>query len=277
MSLDNVPLQRCRLCSGSLSRKFSLAVLGKYDVDYLNCEVCKSLQTAKPFWLDETYGGTLPNLDCGAARRALRTCSLIFLASTILGLGQRCRLLDFGGGDGFVCRYLRDIGFDAFVYDKYCKNVYAEGFSKEPGGAYDVVSAIEVLEHLAEPNIELSMIFSLRPSAVIVSTDLYRGQGHAWKYLGPEQGGHVFFYSENALKLIATRYGYTAILHDSSTVFVRERVSRLRRAALALSLRPIGLLLGRLWLQLIRPSRSDEVAARQSQKPDPEVPPLPSA
>jgi hypothetical protein len=259
--LTDAANQCCRLCGGGLCKKFTKRLLGKYDVDYLECEHCLSLQTTEPFWLSETYGGTLPNLDYGAARRAMRTCALVLMSTAILGISRKSRVLDFGGGDGFVCRLLRDTGFEAYVFDRYAKNAYAHGFSREPSDRYDVVCAIEVFEHLATPNVELAVIFSSQPQVVVIATDSYHGQGPDWPYIGSDQGGHVFFYSAKAMSLIGARYGYNVLSHDSSTIFFKGPISRIRRAALALSLRPLGLLFGRLWAQLIRPRRDTSQSA----------------
>ena len=45
----------CRLCSGETSFVFNHKVLNKFDVKYYRCSNCESLQTEKPYWLDEAY------------------------------------------------------------------------------------------------------------------------------------------------------------------------------------------------------------------------------
>ena len=246
----------CRLCEGGVERQFTLRVLGKYDVDYLRCAECGSLQTVAPFWLGETYGGDLQNLDTGAARRAARTCAIILLATTVLGIPRTASVLDFGGGDGLVCRMLRDAGYDSYVYDKYAKNFYADGYAGHPDRGYDVVCAVEVLEHLAVPTRELDMMFSALPQLVMIATDRYHGQGPEWPYLGSDQGGHVFFYSDEAMAFVAKRYGYDLVTYGTTAVFVKRRLSRWRRAALSAALRSGSLLAGRMWLQFLRPQRA---------------------
>lgn len=245
----------CRLCGFPVDKRLSLRVLDKYDVDYLVCQNCESLQTSTPFWLSETYSGLLPNLDFGAARRALRSCAVVLLASKTLAMSRSSQLLDFGGGDGFVCRSLKDVGFRAFVYDKFATNTYADGFRGNPDEQYDIVCAFEVWEHLERPNEEIERLFSKRPKLVIVSTELYEGQGSDWGYLGPGQGGHVFFYSKQAMSLIASKYGYDLLQRDSTVIFSRSTIPFWRRFSLTCALSPGGLLLGRLWIQAIRPHR----------------------
>ena len=245
----------CRLCGGVTEHKFSLRVLNKYDVGYWSCNSCLSLQTDDPFWLSETYGGTLPNLDTGAARRALRTCAITLLAAKVLRVPMTARLLDFGGGDGLTCRLLRDSGIDAYVYDKYVNNFYADGYSGNPNANYEIICAIELLEHLRQPALEIGHIFSNYPEIVIISTELYKAQGSDWAYLGPAHGGHVFFYSMQALKLLAERHNYTLFMQNNTAIFARGQPPRWQRILLSLILRPEVLLGGRIWMQTIRPRR----------------------
>jgi hypothetical protein len=179
----------------------------------------------------------------------------VLLSASILSIGRSSTIMDFGGGDGFVCRLLRDLGFDAVVYDKYVKNTYAEGFQGSLGRRAQVITCFEVWEHLSRPSEEIGVLFSSEPDLVVVSTDIYRRQGPGWPYLGSSQGGHVFFYSEQAMKLIAAKYGYNVITRDSTTIFSRARISLWRSLALNQALSPAGLLLGRLWSQLLRPQQ----------------------
>jgi hypothetical protein len=72
----------------------------------------------------------------------------------------------------------------------------------------------------------------------------------------------VFFYSEDALRLVAERFGYTLISHGPTAVFSREGISPIQRLGLAFALSSVGLLLGRIWLQLIRPQRMNDEPTR---------------
>ncbi len=247
--------ESCRLCGSATETKFTLKVLDKYSVGYMECLHCEAMQTSAPSWLGETYSGQLPNLDVGAARRALRSCAVILLATEILRIPRGSTLMDFGGGDGFVCRLLRDLGFKSFLYDKYASNNYAYGYAADPSQHYDIITCFEVWEHLPMPSQDIAYLFSKSPSLLVVSTDIYEGQGPDWGYLGPDQGGHVFFYSKKAMKYLGQKFGYDVVTRDSTTVFSKAPLKGWQSAALNFALGPLGLLIGRLWMQLIKPQR----------------------
>jgi hypothetical protein len=117
-------------------------------------------------------------------------------------------VIDFGGGDGLLCRLLRDYGINCFVADKYAEPKYAPGFALPTFKAPQSKLAFEVLEHLPNPANDLEALFDGEPSALLLSTMLYLGEGPQWSYLSPETGQHVFFYSRKAIDLIATQRGY---------------------------------------------------------------------
>lgn len=209
----------CRLCGGPTAACFVLAVMAKYRVEYLRCERCGSLQTEKPYWLGEAYAHNLSHLDTGAAQRNTNNLAACYAVAKLFGLRK---VLDMGGGDGLLCRLLRDYGINCFVKDKYAAPSYAQGFSEPDFDQPDLVIASELLEHLADPGAELDEIFGPRPPVLLVTTAIYSGQGTEWWYLAPEAGQHVFFYSRSALELIATRYGYALLLSGGFILFIRK-------------------------------------------------------
>ncbi len=218
--------ERCRLCGGGLSSRFVLRVIGKYDVQYFQCLGCHSLQTESPYWLQEAYAQNLSNLDTGAVQRNLRNLAACY---AIARLFQVRNALDFGGGDGLLCRLLRDYGINCFVRDKYARPGYAQGFTEPDFRRPDLVIAFEVLEHLTDPASELDELFEADPPVVLVSTDLFSTQAQDWWYLAPESGQHVFFYSRRALELIAAKYRYELLVSGNFILFVKaERLTRPR-------------------------------------------------
>ena len=65
-------------------------------------------------------------------------------------------------------------------------------------------------------------MFSLNPQVLFVSTGIYTNEQSDWWYLAPESGQHIFFYSREALHLIANKYGYRLLLTNGDFIlFVR--------------------------------------------------------
>jgi glycosyltransferase involved in cell wall biosynthesis len=83
------------------------------------------------------------------------------------------------------------------------------------------VTCFEVLEHLPNPVEDLKEIFSFQPDILIATSECYHGQGASWPYLSVENGQHVFFYSAEALGMIAQQYGYGVVSSGVTHVFYR--------------------------------------------------------
>lgn len=210
---------RCRLCEGALAERFSLRVLAKHDVAYLQCEQCRSLQTEPPYWLDEAYrDNNLSNLDTGAVQRNLQNLAACWSIAKLLGLRN---VLDLGGGDGLLCRLLRDYEINCYVRDRYAKPTYAQGFENPDFATPELIVAFEVLEHYPHPRDDLDVVFNRGCKAVLVSTAIYTNQGNDWWYLAPEAGQHVFFYSRAGLELVARKYGYDLLISGGYLLFLR--------------------------------------------------------
>lgn len=199
----------CRLCEGNSKFQFTKKLLNKYWVDYFKCTKCGSLQTENPFWLPEAYEkGNLVEIDTGAFQRNLQNLAASFLIAKLIGAKS---IFDFGGGDGLLCRMLRDYGLNVFVSDKFAQNTYAKGFDANETQKPNLILAFEVFEHFADPYFDLNEIFELNPKAVLATTGIYKNQPSDWWYLTPATGQHVFFYSETSLRNLASTYGYRLI------------------------------------------------------------------
>ena len=211
----------CRLCAGSLSSRFSLEVLRQHKVAYYACDCCHSLQTETPYWLHEAYAKNLASLDTGALQRNINNFVVCYAIARLFDVRTA---VDYGGGDGLLCRFMRDHSFDCYTHDKFASPSYAQGFAAPPALRPDLLTAFEVLEHLAHPSTELQEIFSFAPKYLLVSTDLYTGQGPDWWYLAPDAGQHVFFYSPQAITMIAQRFGYSVAQAGAQLLFLRKDV-----------------------------------------------------
>lgn len=212
----------CRLCGGKLDPQFRLLLLGQYDVGYFRCESCGSLQTERPYWLEQAYrANNLSHLDTGAAQRNLHNLAACWSIAKLLHL---VNVLDVGGGDGLLCRLLRDYELNCFVRDKYASPTYAQGFEVPDFAQPDMIVAFEVMEHYAEPRKDLQELFAERPKAVLASTGIFDAQGSDWWYLAPDSGQHVFFYSKSALQLIARTHDYELVMSSGYLLFLRRGV-----------------------------------------------------
>ncbi len=225
----------CRLCPGIATWAFSTLILGKHEIGFYVCRDCGSLQAQEPYWLAESYSTTHGSIDPGSARRTLDCFALVHAVARLF----KCRTtLDFGGNTGLLCRLLRDRGHDAYTYDPHVTAMYAPQFIGTPSDSFDLVSAFEVIEHFSHPAKDLERIFGARPRVVIASTELYAGQNAEWWYLTPQEGQHVFFYTERAINLIAARYQYEVLIGKSFFLFSRNPLSSLQRLVLSRFLRP---------------------------------------
>ena len=218
----------CRLCGGSAGRQFVKIVLRKYQVAYYLCGQCGSLQTDEPYWLDEAYrSGNLADIDPGPFMRSINGMTVLYISAKMIGLPPRPRVVDFGGGGGLLCRMLRDIGFDAYVSDRYATNTLARGFD-DTGANPDLICAFEVAEHFSDPREGMAEILGRGARVCVVGTETYRGQGEDWQYLSPLSGQHVFFYSESGMRALSACHGYHYERVGNLHYFLAEPLGRLR-------------------------------------------------
>lgn len=242
--------EKCRLCGGTTSVAFPMTVMRRYDVTLFRCVVCGSLQTERPFWLAEAYSSAIAIMDTGAVQRNLVCQAGISAVAHVFGVRGRC--LDFGGGTGLLCRLLRDLGHDAYVYDRYAQPEYARAFRVESldrsAPAVELLSCIEVFEHLEAPAEQLAELFALSPTVLVATTIPYGGEGPGWWYLSPDTGQHIFFYSRTALKQVAVQFGYAYFAAGPFHIFSKLRIGPIKRALLRCLLSNSGLRLGRIWI-----------------------------
>jgi hypothetical protein len=210
----------CRLCGGAVQILFSQKVLGKFDVSYQKCSDCHSLQTENPYWLEEAYKkNNLSSTDTGAAQRNLHNLAACYTISKLL---KAKNVIDIGGGDGLLCRLLRDYKINCYVKDKYAKATYGQGFTEEDFVTPDLIIGFEVLEHYQNPMSDLDNLFIRQPRAVMLSTSIFTNEKQDWWYLSPASGQHVFFYSKNAMAMIAKKYNYDLVISGGFILFVKN-------------------------------------------------------
>jgi hypothetical protein len=200
------------------------------------------LQTETPYWISEAYVSNLAILDTGAAQRNLANLAATYIVSHVLRLND---VLDYGGGDGLLCRLLIDYEINCFVNDKYATATYARAFADPNFTRPGILLAFEVFEHFENPQVDFEMLFKTNPDVLITSTGIFTGQNADWWYLTPETGQHLFFYSKNALGMIAHRYGFKPIFCSNYILFARARHATPIKAAV------LHLLLNRFSVRMV--------------------------
>lgn len=238
----------CRLCASPTQTRFHLRMLGKHEVAFSECTHCVSLQTEQPYWLDEAYGDkNLSNLDTGAARRNIHNMAACYAITKLFNLHN---VIDIGGGDGLLCRMLRDLNINCYVKDKYATPIYAQGFTEQDFAKPDLVIGFEVIEHFANPQSDLEDLFRYQAKAILLSSSIYSNQGNDWGYICPESGQHIFFYSQTALEWIAKKYQYALVVNGDFILFLKQ-ASAFKKLLARLLLSKLVCRLMRAWVVLL--------------------------
>ena len=97
----------------------------------------------------------------------------------------------------------------------------------------DIVTSFELFEHLPDPESALKEILAFEPKLWIFSTQIYDGQDQSWKYLGPDLGRHVFFYSAAGLRKFVGENGFEFLSGRDMHLLIRRGGHRYLQGALA--------------------------------------------
>jgi SAM-dependent methyltransferase len=204
----------CAICGGMLVGHFEGVILERIPVQYHLCTRCHSLMLPEPAWLDEAYARKwTPDPDAGSLRRSLVVYRVIRRLRAAGLLQSRFRALDVGSGKGELLRLLLDEDQDAWGFDRYPAAAFAEErvMDRWPQGPFELISAIEVLEHLPSPSLVFTEISKrLHPNGVLIaSTVLFDELRHGsdWPYLAGAFGQHVTLYSTEGLAHAARSAG----------------------------------------------------------------------
>jgi hypothetical protein len=204
------PAIDCRVCGAPVHALFEKTVLGRFRARYHRCPQCGFVQTQAPDWLDEAYTEAISAADTGVLARCLHARRVLTVFLHLAGAGN-APCLDWAGGHGVLTRLMRDVGFDFRWDDLYASNLFARGFEwRAEDGPPFAVTAFEVLEHLVHPVEMLREIAALESRFVITSTQLYEGAAPSpeWRYLAPETGQHVGFYSRATIERLGREAGF---------------------------------------------------------------------
>jgi len=223
--LKNMPI-KCKVCESDSHYLAQAKVIGKYDVDYFQCSNCGFVQTEEPYWLDEAYSQPIASSDVGLAFRNLSfskiTQNLLFNF-----FNHQAIFLDYGGGYGLFVRLMRDAGFDFYWLDKFCQNIFAQGFEIEAAtnNQFELVTAFEVFEHLVHPIYELENLLKISRN-ILLSTELLpesNPKPDEWWYYVLHEGQHVSIYTAKSLSILAAKFNLNFYSNGSSLHLLTEK------------------------------------------------------
>lgn len=210
----HAPAEPCRICGGPLRAAFTGTLLGDVDVTYCVCAQCHSLILPQPHWLERAYAPlAVVDPDCGLLRRTLFVHATLRRMRSVGLLPLPCRSLDHGAGKGILVRLLLDSGFDAWGYEPIAVPLFAEErIARDmPAGPFDLITSIEVAEHLLDPVETLSRLRTVlaERGVLLLSTELFDEHRHGadWHYLAQAHGQHITLFSRDGLRVAAEKAG----------------------------------------------------------------------
>lgn len=198
----------CFACGGEMEFFDTIVVLGKYDATYHRCPGCGLVAALDTPWLEEAYASPIHDADAGLLRRARRYSAV---ASAVIRFEKLSgRMLDWAGGYGVLAQAMRDRGHDFWHHDAYAEPVFARDYRDEGEGKLGLVTAFEVLEHLADPKKELADI-AARTDYFLFTTELVPEPApklDAWWYYWPEVGQHISLHTVESLRHVGEALGF---------------------------------------------------------------------
>lgn len=217
---------KCKVCEFD-SYSFAQGILlGKHQVDYFQCSHCGFVQTEEPYWLEEAYSEAIARTDVGLVFRNNNFSRKV--AHIIFNLfNHEATFLDYGGGYGLFVRLMRDLGFDFYWSDKFCKNLFSQGFELDNhiNNSYELVTAFEVFEHFVNPIEEIDNILKFSKN-ILFSTELLpenNPKPNEWWYYAPQEGQHISIYTFKTLSAIADKYNLNLYSNGSSLHLLTEK------------------------------------------------------
>lgn len=201
-------VRTCPACDGAMTVFDSIVVMGRYDATYHRCTACGMVAALDTPWLEEAYTSPIHDADAGLMRRARRYSQVASAVIRFEGLSGR--FLDWAGGYGVLAQVMRDKGHDFWHHDAYAEPVFARDYRDEGEGPLGLVTAFEVLEHLAAPRKELAEIAS-RTDYFLFTTELLPEPAprlDEWWYYWPEVGQHISLHTVESLRHIGEALGF---------------------------------------------------------------------
>ena len=235
-AVANEPNPVCQICSEQMT--YLMEKSGSYVNDlfrFFQCLNCNFVSVVNPITdYDKIYNdayyegrGADPFVDYAFELEHPKQTVRIFEWEGILNAVRHhyweglegVRWLDYGSGTGGLVRFLRDRRIEGFGFDVggYADRARTRGIQilmpselAERRGSFDIVSLIEVLEHIPDPVSLLQSVRELlRPGGLLFLTtgnaDPHRRTFASWGYVIPEI--HVSYFSPESLARALNRAG----------------------------------------------------------------------
>lgn len=220
--------QYCPICDGHAVPAFVATVLGRYQAGFHQCRECRFLYATDPHWLSEAYSHAMADADTGVLLRNLY--NMVRCTATLgLFFDYRPPCVDVGGGHGVFTRLMRDVGFDFLWRDLHAENLFARGFEYRNESGVQLVTAFEVIEHLASPlDFAREALALTDKGALLLTTELFPGDRPApdWAYYAFESGQHIAFFHPRSLCALARKLNMVLTSHGNWHLLSPRPVSR---------------------------------------------------
>lgn len=130
-------------------------------------------------------------------------------------INPKAKVLDYGCGNGLLVKYLLSNDIDAVGFDPF-NETYASPIAQN---AFDVITAIEVFEHLSEPYYEVDQIFNALKEGgiVMIETSFTDWMKDDDSYINPAIG-HSTIFSHKGLDELMTSRGFKIGNHINRNV-----------------------------------------------------------
>lgn len=201
-------MKKCIACGDDSHER-----LIKENVQYYQCGTCKSL-FSESLPNDNMIGGGFE-----VERNEAHNEERIYRVKELLG-GNK--ILDYGCGHGMLVNDMKNANLDCDGYDKFNLE-----FDKITSDNYDVITMVEVIEHIGSPFSELDDIYKLLKVGgyLYIETsfvDIANPEGIALEdffYISPSVG-HSSIFSHRGLDILMLKKGFIPTSHINRNVRV---------------------------------------------------------
>lgn len=204
--------KNCPVCGAQFEDLMPVTVRRRHQAQMARCPDCGFISYPEIWWLEEAYERPINPSDIGYVYRNVHFAGIL---ERLLHEKEFCQkfYLDYGSGYGMFVRLMRDRGYHFHSLDPYCESLFASHTAActRRFGKYQLVTAFEVFEHLADPIASMGQMLEFS-DAVIFTTDLVPQPvppAADWDYYGFEHGQHIALWTVKSLELLAARFGYS--------------------------------------------------------------------